>query len=120
MPDSDYYDILGVGRDADLSAIKKAYRRAAVRHHPDKNPGDPEAEDKFKSAAAAYAVLSDPAKRQLYDRYGKAGLGAQGAGGGGYGPPGERDREAIASDIAEGDVTPEGAMRDYGYGEEKQ
>jgi molecular chaperone DnaJ len=82
LPDSDYYDILGVGRDSDLSAIKKAYRRAAVQHHPDKNPGDPAAEEKFKSAAEAYAVLSDPAKRQLYDRFGKAGLGAQGGGAG--------------------------------------
>ncbi len=77
MSHTDYYEILGVGREADLSAIKKAYRRAAQKHHPDRNPGDKTAEDRFKAAAEAYAVLSDPEKRQRYDRYGKAGLGAQ-------------------------------------------
>lgn len=75
MPDSEYYEILGVGRDADTSAIKKAYRQAALRHHPDKNPGDKEAEEKFKAAAEAYAVLSDPEKRRIYDQFGKRGLG---------------------------------------------
>jgi molecular chaperone DnaJ len=74
LTDRDYYEVLGVGRDADLSAIKKAYRRLAVRHHPDKNPGDPEAEERFKEAAEAYAVLSDPEKRQRYDLYGKSGV----------------------------------------------
>ena len=59
MPRTDYYDLLGVSRDADLSAIKAAYRRLAVKHHPDKNSGDPESEDKFKEAAEAYSVLSD-------------------------------------------------------------
>ncbi len=78
MSDSDYYDILGISRDADLTAIKKAYRRAAVRYHPDKNPGDKEAEANFKVAAEAYAVLSDPEKRRLFDRFGRAGLGGQG------------------------------------------
>ncbi len=77
MSDRDYYDILGIGRDADVAAIKKAYRQAALRHHPDKNPGDREAEEKFKEAAEAYAVLSDPEKRQLYDRFGKSGLAGQ-------------------------------------------
>lgn len=77
MPDRDYYEILGLGRDAELSAIKKAYRRAAQQFHPDRNPGDPTSEEKFKEAAEAYAVLSDPDKRARYDRYGKAGLGAQ-------------------------------------------
>ena len=69
MPDSEYYDILGVGRDADLSTIKKAYRRAALKYHPDKNPGDKQAEEMFKTAAEAYAVLCDPQKRQLYDQF---------------------------------------------------
>jgi molecular chaperone DnaJ len=78
VPDTDYYRALGVSRDADLSAIKKAYRALALRFHPDKNPGDPAAEQKFKEAAEAYAVLSDPEKRRRYDAYGKAGLGAQG------------------------------------------
>ena len=78
MADRDYYDVLGVGRDADLAAIKKAYRRLALRHHPDKNPGDAEAEQRFKEAAEAYAVLSDPEKRRRYDAYGRAGLGGVG------------------------------------------
>jgi len=78
VPETGYYDVLGVSRDADLSAIKKAYRRLALQYHPDKNPGDAQAEEKFKAAAEAYAVLSDPEKRRRYDTYGKAGLGAQG------------------------------------------
>jgi molecular chaperone DnaJ len=78
VPDTDYYDVLGVGRDADLSTIKKAYRRLALKYHPDKNPGDAAAEARFKAAAEAYAVLSDADKRRRYDAYGKAGLGAQG------------------------------------------
>lgn len=77
MPDDSYYQVLGVSRDADTSAIKKAYRRLALKYHPDKNPGDAEAEERFKEAAEAYAVLSDPEKRQRYDRFGKAGLGNQ-------------------------------------------
>jgi molecular chaperone DnaJ len=75
VSDRDYYDILGVKREADVAEIKKAYRRAALRYHPDKNPGDSAAEESFKEAAEAYAVLSDPEKRQLYDRFGKSGLG---------------------------------------------
>jgi molecular chaperone DnaJ len=78
VPDTDFYQTLGVGRDADLSAIKKAYRKLAVRYHPDKNPGDPAAAERFTEAAEAYAVLSDPEKRRRYDTYGKAGLGGQG------------------------------------------
>jgi molecular chaperone DnaJ len=78
LPDRDYYTVLGVDREADLAAIKKAYRRLALEHHPDKNPGDQHAEERFKEAAEAYAVLSDPAKRRRYDQFGKAGLGAAG------------------------------------------
>jgi len=78
VPDAAYYDVLGVSREADLSTIKKAYRRLALRYHPDKNPGDPAAEEKFKEAAEAYSVLSDTEKRRRYDTYGKAGLGGQG------------------------------------------
>jgi molecular chaperone DnaJ len=78
LSDRDYYEVLGLGREADLAAIKKAYRQAAVKYHPDKNPGNSEAEENFKEAAEAYAVLSDPHKRQLYDQFGKRGLGGAG------------------------------------------
>ncbi len=77
MTDRDYYEVLGVERDADLSVIKKAYRRLALQHHPDKNPGDEQAEERFKEAAEAYAVLSDPHKRRRYDQLGHAGLRGQ-------------------------------------------
>ncbi|HEX67839.1 MAG TPA: molecular chaperone DnaJ [bacterium] len=70
----DYYEILGVPRDASLEEIKKAYRRLALKYHPDRNPGDKEAEEKFKEISEAYAVLSDPQKRAQYDRYGHAGV----------------------------------------------
>ena len=79
----DYYEVLGVERNADADTIKKAYRKAAIKYHPDKNPGDKEAEEKFKEAAEAYDVLSNEDKRARYDRYGHAGMG--GAAGGGYG-----------------------------------
>jgi molecular chaperone DnaJ len=79
----DYYEILGVSRDADADTIKKAYRKLALQFHPDKNPGNQEAEEKFKEAASAYEVLSDPEKRARYDRFGHQGLG-QGQGHGGF------------------------------------
>ena len=75
----DYYEILGVDRGATAQQVKAAYRKLAVQHHPDKNPGDEEAEGRFKEAAEAYAVLSDPDKRARYDRFGPAGLGGGGA-----------------------------------------
>jgi molecular chaperone DnaJ len=71
----DYYEVLGVSRDAGLDDIKKAYRRLAVKHHPDKNPGNKQAEEKFKEASEAYSVLSDPEKRSRYEQFGHAGLG---------------------------------------------
>ncbi len=74
----DYYEVLGVKRDASAEEIKKAYRQMALKNHPDRNPGDAEAERRFKEAAEAYEVLSDQAKRQRYDRYGHAGM--EGAG----------------------------------------
>jgi len=70
----DYYEVLGVSREASVEEIKKAYRQAALKHHPDRNKNDPEAEARFKEAAEAYEVLSDPEKRQRYDRYGHRGL----------------------------------------------
>lgn len=75
----DYYEVLGIGRDASAQEIKSAYRRVALRYHPDRNPGDAEAEDRFKEAAEAYSVLSDTDKRARYDRFGHQGV--SGAGG---------------------------------------
>ena len=71
----DYYEVLGVGKTATADEIKKAYRKKAVQYHPDKNPGDKAAEEKYKEAAEAYEVLSDPQKRQRYDQFGHAGMG---------------------------------------------
>jgi molecular chaperone DnaJ len=74
----DYYEVLGVDRDASASDIKAAYRRLAVQYHPDRNPDDPDAEENFKEASEAYAVLSDADKRSRYDRFGHQGLGGDG------------------------------------------
>lgn len=79
MEKRDYYEVLGVEKTATAEEIKKAYRKKAIQYHPDKNPGDKAAEEKFKEAAEAYEVLSDPQKRQRYDQFGMAGM--QGAGG---------------------------------------
>ncbi|MBI5495699.1 MAG: molecular chaperone DnaJ [Deltaproteobacteria bacterium] len=76
----DYYEILGVAKDADEKTLKSAYRKLALKLHPDKNPGNKEAEEQFKEASEAYAVLSDPDKRAAFDRYGHAGLGGGGGG----------------------------------------
>ncbi len=81
----DYYEVLGVDKSADEATLKKAYRKLAIKYHPDKNPGDKEAEEKFKEVAEAYDVLSDPQKRSRYDQFGHAGLGGSAGGGGGYG-----------------------------------
>jgi molecular chaperone DnaJ len=117
MPD-DYYEILDVGQDASEKEIKKAYRKKAMQYHPDRNPDDPDAEQKFKQAAEAYDVLSDAQKRQRYDRYGHAGLGQNGGaagfqdisdifsafndifgGGGGFGQRSRRSRGRPGSDL---------------------
>jgi molecular chaperone DnaJ len=84
----DYYEVLGVERSVDEQNLKGAYRKLALKYHPDRNPGDREAEEKFKEAAEAYSVLSDGQKRAAYDRYGHAGVqsAAAGAGGGGFDP----------------------------------
>ncbi len=84
MSKRDYYEVLGIARDAEESAIKSAYRKLAVKFHPDRNPGDKGAEDQFKEAAEAYAVLSNSDKRSRYDRFGHQ-VGAGGAGGAGFG-----------------------------------
>lgn len=85
MAKRDFYEVLGVAKSADAKEIKKAYRRVAMKHHPDRNPGDKAAEDKFKEAAEAYEVLSDAQKRQAYDQFGHAGLDSNGMGGAGGG-----------------------------------
>lgn len=85
MSDKDYYKILGVGRDADVNTIKKAYRKLAMEYHPDRNKGDKEAEEKFKELSEAYAVLSDPQKRRQYDQFGAAGMRGGAGGFGGFG-----------------------------------
>lgn len=83
----DYYEVLGVDRGADDATLKKAYRKLAKKYHPDMNPGDKEAEAKFKEATEAYGVLSDPDKRRQYDQFGHAAFenGGGGAGAGGFG-----------------------------------
>ena len=78
----DYYEVLGVAKNATADEIKKAYRKKAIQYHPDRNPGDKDAEEKFKEAAEAYDVLSDADKRARYDQFGHS-MGPQGFGGGG-------------------------------------
>lgn len=85
MAKRDFYDILGVSKGADPTEIKKAYRKMAIKYHPDKNKGDSAAEEKFKEAAEAYEVLSNPEKKQRYDQFGHAGMGGAAGGPGGFG-----------------------------------
>ena len=82
MAKRDFYEVLGVSRNATKDELKKAYRKQAIKFHPDKNPGDQEAEEKFKEAAEAYEVLSDEKKRAAYERFGHAGVGSSAASGG--------------------------------------
>lgn len=93
----DYYEVLGVEKTASEAEIKKAYRKLAIQYHPDKNPGDKEAEEKFKEAAEAYSVLSDKDKRARYDQFGHAGMG--GAAGGGFSDFADFDLNDIFSSV---------------------
>src|SRR5262245_47582881 len=86
MAQRDYYEVLGVPRNGSEQEIKSAYRRLALKHHPDRNPGDAHAEERFKEAAEAYGVLGDPDKRRRYDAYGHAGVTGAGAGAAGFDP----------------------------------
>jgi molecular chaperone DnaJ len=95
----DYYEVLGVDRSADESALKGAYRKLALKYHPDRNPGDHEAEEKFKEAAEAYSVLSDSQKRSLYDRYGHQGVQSASGGAPGFDPNAFADFGDILGDI---------------------
>ncbi len=100
MAKEDYYELLGVSRDANEQELKKAYRKLAVKYHPDKNPDDKEAEEKFKAVSEAYDVLKDPEKRAAYDRYGHSafeGAGAGRPGGGGFHDPFDIFREVFSS-----------------------
>src|SRR5690606_8884848 len=79
---ADYYELLGVDRTADAETIKKAYRKLALKYHPDRNEGSKDAEERFKEVTQAYEVLRDPEKRAAYDRYGEAGVKGRGGAGG--------------------------------------
>src|ERR1700744_2084172 len=85
MSKRDYYEILGVERTVEIEEIKKSYRKLALKYHPDKNPGDKTAEDKFKELGQAYEALSDPQKRAAYDRFGHAAFDPRSGGGAGAG-----------------------------------
>ncbi len=100
MAKRDFYEVLGVDKNAGKDEIKKAYRKQAIKYHPDKNPGNSEAEDKFKEAAEAYEVLSDDSKKQRYDQFGHAGVGGA-AGGGGFGGGGFSNMEDIFSSFGD-------------------
>jgi len=99
MEKKDYYDILGVQKNSSSQEIKKAYRKLAIKYHPDKNPNDTQAEEKFKEAAEAYSILSDSEKRQKYDQFGH-----QGPGGAGFGGFGNMDMEDILQGFGFGDI----------------
>lgn len=106
----DYYEVLGVQKGASDAEIKSAYKKMAIKYHPDRNPGDKEAEEKFKEAAEAYDVLRDPQKRQRYDQFGHAGMGGAGGFGGGAG----MDMNDIFSMF--GDIFGEGGFGGFGGG----
>ena len=110
MSKRDYYEILGVSKSADAKEVKKAYRKLAIKYHPDKNPDDKAAEDKFKEAAEAYEVLSNSEKKQRYDQFGHAGMG--GASGGGFG--GGMNMDDIFSQF--GDIFGGGGFGGFGGG----
>src|SRR5690554_4033731 len=99
MSKRDYYEVLGLGKGASEEEIKKAYRKLAMKYHPDRNPDDKEAEENFKEVNEAYEVLSDKNKRAQYDQFGHAGMGANGAGGFGGGFGGGGGFEDIVGDI---------------------
>lgn len=104
MAKRDFYEILGVGKSASTDEIKKAYRKVAMQYHPDRNPGDKSAEEKFKEAAEAYEILSDSEKKAQYDRYGHAGVSGNGRGGYGGGGMNMEDIFSQFGDIFGDDI----------------
>ena len=117
MSKRDYYDVLGVSRGADADEIKKAYRKMAIKYHPDKNPGDKQAEENFKEAAEAYEVLSNAEKKARYDQFGHAANAHSASGGGGYGGAG-MNMEDIFSQF--GDIFGGGSPFDGFFGGGRQ
>ena len=115
MTELDYYELLEVSKNADKSTLKKAYRKMAMRYHPDKNPDDKEAEENFKAVNEAYQVLNDDQKRQIYDQHGKAGLEGHGARGGGGGFGGFDDLGSIFEEMFGG-----GGFGGFGGGQRQQ
>jgi len=117
MAKRDYYEILGVSKNADEQELKKAYRKMAIKYHPDKNPGDKAAEEHFKEAAEAYEVLSDADKRARYDRFGHQGMGGAASQAGGFGGGG-MSMEDIFSQF--GDIFGGGGFGGFGFGGQQQ
>ena len=115
----DYYEVLGIDKNASADDIKKAYRKMAIKYHPDKNPDDPSAEDKFKEAAEAYDVLSDAQKKARYDQFGHQGLGGNGGFGGYGGGPSMEDIFSQFGDIF-GDESPFGSFFGRSTGGQRQ
>jgi molecular chaperone DnaJ len=110
----DYYEVLGVSRDVNDADLKKAYRRLAMKYHPDRNPDNADAEDKFKEAKEAYDIISDPEKRSAYDQFGHAGVDASAAGGGFSGSGGFGDIfDSVFGDIFGGGGGGRGGQRAY-------
>src|SRR5438128_737429 len=107
----DFYEILGVSKDASPDEVKKAYRKVAMQYHPDRNPGDKPSEEKFKEAAEAYEILSDPDKKAQYDRFGHSAF-AQGRGGGGGFSGGSMNMDDIFSQFGDifGEESPFGSF----------
>ncbi|MDR1407837.1 MAG: molecular chaperone DnaJ [Tannerella sp.] len=119
MAKRDYYEVLGVNKNASSDEIKKAYRQKAIQYHPDKNPGDKEAEDKFKEAAEAYDVLSDEQKRSRYDRLGHAGMGSASQSGYGGGGMTMEDIFAQFGDLFGGHFSGFGSFSGFGNGAQR-